>query len=175
MAVSDFRKRGPSPGAAITWWSRTYAPNAVSYQLPSGKTGMVIPHRLYRSPEGRPMTGSHVIRGKTTKIRRWLPATTSLLSPTASSNAWVQLSLQSPDVGIMHAPGVVSRPVKVLQVRTKDDGTTEAFVENRLPQVIAVNPSRVVSTRTLPSRTSTRPARTANEWISLVFPWARIR
>ena len=154
-----FAYDGPSPGGNVHWAHRAYDEPATAYLRPDGSRGSVVPHRLYRMPSGVVSTNPHVAQLQTRSVRKWLPATTELDRPAGVRGAWVQLSITHPTVGMMHSPGLKSRPVKVLDVQGG-----KALVRHRLSR-----PGHTPRRRNVGSRVG---ADTKESWYCRLFPWA---
>lgn len=160
-AANPFHRRGPSPGAHPNWDQRAFGEPRVPYALPDGTTGVVQPHRLYAGPRGI-TTAPYVATAQVPMIRKWLPSSTGVHSPPGAM-AWVQLSTRFPHVGILHAPGLASRPVRVLERGTDARGGARALVTHRLSSAgeVARNPTRVVvATRDPALRVRVKPSST---------------
>lgn len=173
MRPNPFHRRGPSPGAHPTWDHDAFAPRRVPYQLATGEVGHVEPHGLFQGPMGL-TRNPYVAAGTARTMRRWLPASYGRSAPSGAM-AWVQLSRRYPAVGIVHAPGVVSRPVRVLERGVDSRGGVRAHVVHRLPSAAeaARNPARIVVSTRVPTRATAQPLSPVKRLICRAFPGAR--
>lgn len=173
MSANPFHRNGPSPGAHPNWDHKAFAPLRVPYALPSGQSGYVQPHGMYQGPRGVTQN-PYILRARAPMIRKWLPASYGLHSPPLAM-AWVQLSRRFPHVGILHAPGLASRPVRVIETGADARGALRAHVVHRLSLASEAlrNPVRtLVATREPGMKVRVRSPRSRG-LLCRVFPGAK--
>ena len=142
-----FPQRKANPGSNPNWMQRYFGRAKVRFAHPSGASGQVTPHRVYITPSGALTSNPKVLRTQTKYIRRWMAAAWGPVRPAHAKGAWVQLSRGDVNVGLMHVPGMPTRPVTVLQVENDMYGRSRALVRHRKLATSPREQNPVVSTR----------------------------
>lgn len=171
-----------TPGGHMHWaWHLYDAGDMVPVAGPGGRQ-IVTKHRLYQTPSGNPSLAPYVARVAGQYYHAWLPAVMGPRRPDGIRGKWVQLSKHHGGMALMHAPGVPTQLVRVLDVKQDGTGRPRAHVRWLRPEAQgrASNPASVVSTRGGPNVRRTRFVRVsqpigvqAGGIACRVFPWGK--
>lgn len=170
------------PGGHMHWaWHLYDSADMVPVAGPGGRQ-IVAKHRFYQTPSGNPSLAPYVARVAGQYYHAWLPAVMGPRRPDGIRGKWVQLSKHHPGVALMHAPGIPTQLVRVLDVKQDGTGRPRAHVRWLRPEAQgrASNPAALVSTRGGPNVRRTRFVRVsqpigvqAGGVLCRAFPWMK--